>query len=211
MKRFLLLLVLLASLVRPLLAQRGPGAPPAAVPVQVACDRADWLYAPGEPVKFTVKVVAGNAALAGAKVTCSIGPEMMPAEKKTVTAALDPQVTALVAAFPAYCDVSGYVHGRAGGWPGMRFLADASEPARETKLATIGSCDAVNFARRLKVPGRYGWGYNDETCPSTSTFSAYNVITAPKSLSIFKGMGHPRVPDLTDAEREWLTNVGLPK
>ena len=34
------------------------------------------------------------------------------------TTALDPRVTACVVAFPAYCDVTGYVHGRAGGWPG---------------------------------------------------------------------------------------------
>jgi cephalosporin-C deacetylase len=121
-----------------------------------------------------------------------------------VSAALDPRVTALVASFPAYCDVTGYAHGRAGGWPGMRFLANAAEPALETKIATTAYYDAVNFARRLKVPGHYGWGYNDETCPPTSMHSAYNVITAPKTLSIFKEMGHPRVPGLTTAEREWL-------
>lgn len=121
-----------------------------------------------------------------------------------VTSALDPRVTALVASFPAYCDVSGYAHGRAGGWPGMKFLAEATEPARDTKLATTAYYDAVNFARRLKIPGHYGWGYNDETCPPTSMFSAYNVISAPKTLSIFKEMGHPRVPGLTVAERDWL-------
>jgi cephalosporin-C deacetylase len=128
-----------------------------------------------------------------------------------VTAALDPRVTALVAAFPAYCDVSGYAHNRAGGWPGMRFLANATEPARDAKLATTGYYDAVNFAKRLKVPGHFGWGYNDETCPPTSMFSAYNVIASPKTLSIFKEMGHPRVPGLTTAEREWLMNHGLKK
>ena len=120
------------------------------------------------------------------------------------TTALDPRVTACVVAFPAYCDVSGYAHGRAGGWPGMTFLANSDEPSRETKLATTAYYDSVNFARRIKVPGHYGWGYNDETCPPTSTFSAYNVISAPKALDIFKEMGHPRVPGLTVAEREWL-------
>ncbi|MEO7412400.1 MAG: acetylxylan esterase [Opitutaceae bacterium] len=127
-----------------------------------------------------------------------------------VTTALDPRVTALVAAFPAYCDVTGYVYGRAGGWPGLRF-ADKNEPGRDAKIATTAYYDAVNFARRLKVPGHFGWGYNDETCPPTSTFSAYNVITSPKTLSIFKEMGHPRVPGLTVAEREWLLKqVGIP-
>jgi pimeloyl-ACP methyl ester carboxylesterase len=36
-----------------------------------------------------------------------------------VTAALDPRVIALSSTYPAYCDVTGYLHGRAGGWPGM--------------------------------------------------------------------------------------------
>ncbi|MEO6569151.1 MAG: acetylxylan esterase, partial [Opitutaceae bacterium] len=124
--------------------------------------------------------------------------------------ALDPRVTAVVAAFPAYCDVTGYIHDRAGGWPGLRF-ADKNEPGRDAKIATTAYYDTVNFARRLKVPGHFGWGYNDETCPPTSTFSAYNVITSPKTLSIFKEMGHPRVPALTLAEREWLfRQLGLP-
>jgi len=37
-----------------------------------------------------------------------------------VTAALDARVTALAADYPAYSDVTGYLHGRAGGWPGPR-------------------------------------------------------------------------------------------
>lgn len=35
-------------------------------------------------------------------------------------------------------------------------------------------------------------------------FSAYNVVTAPRTLHIFREMGHPRVPGLTVAERDWL-------
>ncbi len=124
------------------------------------------------------------------------------------TAALDPRVTALVAAFPAYCDETGYLHGRAGGWPGLRF-DDPNEPGRDAKIATTAYYDGVNFARRLKVPGHYGWGFNDETCPPTSTFSAYNVISAPKTLDIFKEMGHPRVPELTTREVDWVMHVGL--
>jgi cephalosporin-C deacetylase-like acetyl esterase len=126
-----------------------------------------------------------------------------------VTAALDPRVKACVVSFPAYCDVTGYVHGRAGGWPKFLF-DDLKDPARDAKIATTAYYDAVNFAKRLKIPGHFGWGYNDETCPPDSTFSAYNVITAPKTLTIIKEMGHPRVPELTVAERDWLLKqVGM--
>ena len=124
------------------------------------------------------------------------------------TTALDPRVTACNIAYPAYSDVTGYLHGRAGGWPGMHF-ENPTEPGRDAKIATTAYFDAVNFARRIKVPGHYGWGFNDETCPPTSTFSAYNVITAPKTLDIFKEMGHPRVPGLTVVERDWVLKVGL--
>jgi cephalosporin-C deacetylase len=126
-----------------------------------------------------------------------------------VTAALDPRETACVVSFPAFCDVTGYLHGRAGGWPKLLFN-EMDDPLREAKIKTTGYYDAVNFARRIKIPGHYGWGYNDETCPPDSTFSAYNVITAPKELTIVKEMGHPRVPQLTEAERIWLLDqVGM--
>ena len=91
----------------------------------------------------------------------------------------------------------------------IAYTFDLTEPGRDAKIATTAYYDAVNFARRIKVPGHYGWGYNDETCPPTSTFSAYNVITAPKSLDVFKEMGHPRVPGLTEVEREWVMKTGL--
>jgi hypothetical protein len=83
--------------------------------------------------------------------------------------------------------VTGAVYGRAAGWP--KFVFDKDDPKRRAKIATTAYFDAVNFARRIKVPGHYGWGYNDETCPPTSTFSAYNVIVAPKQLTIIKEMG----------------------
>ena len=93
--------------------------------------------------------------------------------------------------------MSGDVHGTPGGWPGRCFLADPADPAdpaRNTKLATPACYDAVNFARRPKIPDHYGWGYNDETCPPTAMFSAHNVITAPTMLSIFNNHGPPARP-----------------
>jgi cephalosporin-C deacetylase-like acetyl esterase len=119
------------------------------------------------------------------------------------TTALDPRVTALCPAYPAYCDETGYVNNRPAGWPAMRF-ADLNDPQRNAKIATTAYYDGVNFAKRIKVPGHYAWGYNDETCPPTTTFSAYNLITAPKDLTIIKEMTHARVPRLTDIEHDWV-------
>ncbi len=123
-----------------------------------------------------------------------------------VTAGLDPRVTALAASYPAYCDVTGYLYGRAGGWPHMmRGTRDGASPhATDPKIATTAYYDAVNFARRLKVPGYYTWGYNDEICPPTSMYAAYNVIQAPKYLLLALEMGHATTPEQTARINAWV-------
>lgn len=130
------------------------------------------------------------------------------------TAALDRRVTGLAASFPAFCDVTGYLYGRAGGWPGL-FRQAAVMPARvspviDAQVLTTRYYDVVNFARRLKVPGHYSWGYNDQTCPPTSTFAAYNVITSPKELVIAPQQGHSAMTMQTDRVRAWvLAHAGV--
>lgn len=104
-----------------------------------------------------------------------------------VTAALDPRVTATVASYPAYSDVTGYLSGRAGGWPGL-FRKDAAgkvgDQPTAPKVKTTGYYDTVNFARRLRAPVLFYAGYNDMVTPPTSTFAVYNVIAAPRQLVI---------------------------
>jgi cephalosporin-C deacetylase-like acetyl esterase len=124
-----------------------------------------------------------------------------------VTAALDPRVTALAVTHPAGCDWTGPLHGRAGGWPHPFRRGDDGQPsANETpaKLDTARYYDAVNFARRLKVPGHYIWGYNDETCPPTSMYAAYNVIKAPKELQLLLEVGHSYPSEQWEAINTWV-------
>jgi cephalosporin-C deacetylase-like acetyl esterase len=118
-------------------------------------------------------------------------------------AALDRRVTAVQATFPAFCDVTGYLHDRAGGWPHM-FRDPQAGHRTPAKIATTGYYDTVNFARRVKQPGFYTWGYNDETCPPTSMFAAYNVIAAPKELLLALETGHGEVPEQFARINEWL-------
>ncbi len=124
-----------------------------------------------------------------------------------VTAALDPRVTALSATHPAMCDVAAELHGRAGGWPHPFKPNEDGTPsahATEAKIATLTYYDTVNFAKRLKVPGYYIWGFNDETCPPTSTFAAYNVITAPKTLTVEPEQFHTYPAEQSDAIYAWV-------
>lgn len=123
-----------------------------------------------------------------------------------ITTALDPRVKGLAAVYPALSDTTGYLKNRAGGWPHM-FRADAKgETPHRTpeKIATLGYYDVVNFARRVKVPGLYSWGFNDETCPPTSMYSSYNVIGAPKRLMLALETGHNQVPEQQERINQWL-------
>ena len=124
-----------------------------------------------------------------------------------VTAALDSRVKALVAFHPALCDVTGYLHGRAGGWPHMFAPKNASLNNKPEKIETSRYYDVVNFARLLKVPGYYSWGYNDPTCPPTSYYAAYNVITAPKQLYVAHITGHWRLPEQNEVTFGWLYDM----
>ena len=119
-----------------------------------------------------------------------------------VTAALDKRISALFAYFPAFCDVTGYYYGRSGGWPHL-FL-DKSDPLIEQKVAVSKYYDVVNFARFLSQPGFYAWGFNDIVCCPSSTFSAYNVITAPKTLCLARDTGHWLYPWQSEEALKWL-------
>ena len=106
----------------------------------------------------------------------------------------------LAAFYPALCDLTGYYSNRVGGWPHMFRDLKASKE----KLETAKYYDVVNFAKNVKVPGFYSWGFNDVVCPPTSTYSAYNSITAPKELFISQETGHWSYPELAEKSKQWL-------
>jgi cephalosporin-C deacetylase len=121
-----------------------------------------------------------------------------------VTAGLDPRVRGLAAYYPALSDVTGYIHNRAGGWPHMFRASEGLAHRLPEKIETSRYYDVVNFARRVKVPGLYTWGFNDETCPPTSMYAAYNVIPAQKKLLLALETGHNNVPEQVAAVNDWL-------
>ena len=122
-----------------------------------------------------------------------------------VTAGLDRRVTRLAAYYPALSDLTGYLNGRAGGWPHMFRATEGPNVHRdEAKIATSRYYDVVNFARRVTAPGLYSWGYNDETCPPTSMYAAYNVITASKRLMLAYDTGHRTTQEQVDQVNDWL-------
>jgi cephalosporin-C deacetylase len=117
-----------------------------------------------------------------------------------VTAGLDKRIKFMAALYPALCDHTGYLNKRAGGWP---HYFKNTEP-KPGEIETLGYYDVVNFARRVTAPGFYTWGFNDLTCPPTSMYSAYSVITAQKELHVFQETGHWTFPEQTEILNNWL-------
>jgi len=121
-----------------------------------------------------------------------------------ITAALDPRVKYLAAFYPALSDLTGYLKGRAGGWPHPFDKNNLPYNNLKEKLETVKYYDVVNFARLVKIPGFYSWGFNDETCPPTSMYAAYNVIKAPKELYLALETGHWTYPEQRDKFNTWI-------
>ena len=111
-----------------------------------------------------------------------------------VTAALSERVTFCSPFYPALCDLLGFRHQRAGGWPKYFQRGEEVDGAE----ATLPYYDVVNFARRVSCPVYYSFGYADDTC------SAYNEITSEKALDVTPTSGHWRFTESNDHSLEWM-------
>ena len=116
-----------------------------------------------------------------------------------VTAVLNDKVTFCSAFYPALCDLTGALHGRAPGWP--KYFLEKEVPTKAVR--TLAYYDVVNFARKVKCPVFYSFGFNDQTCCPTSTYAAYNVIMSPKKLVRTFTNGHWRFSVTNEEAKKW--------
>ena len=116
------------------------------------------------------------------------------------TAALDKRITFLGAVHDAMCDYESEVEGIAGGWPHYFYKSEK----QEARIKGARYYDGVNFARRVTCPGWYSFGYNDDVVPPNSSYGTYNIITAPKTLSVYQKTGHYWYQEQWDEWLEWL-------
>lgn len=101
-----------------------------------------------------------------------------------VLAALDKRISAVACAHPALSDMAGYAEkGRTGGYPhfGNRYKDVTLTPQ---VIETLSYYDVVNFARRITCPVYMTWGYNDNTCPPTTSWAVWNTLNCPKESYI---------------------------
>lgn len=120
-----------------------------------------------------------------------------------VTSALNPHVTACVANHPALSDMARFRIGEGDGYPHFSRMQGMDTP---DKIRTMAYYDAVNFARLLRIPVFLTWGYNDDTCPPTTSYALYNTLTCPKEALITPVNEH-WTSDTTEREQlAWIMN-----
>lgn len=119
-----------------------------------------------------------------------------------ILAAINPHITAVSANQPALCEHSAGLAGRSPGWP--QLLRDVDEKDQAAYLKMAAYYDVVNFARKIECPVIMSVGYNDETCPPSSVYAAYNVIESPKRM--FSGINahHQHVGEFLSYQGPWV-------
>lgn len=118
-----------------------------------------------------------------------------------VAAGLDKRVTACAANHPALADMAAYSEkGRTGGYPHLH--RDGLLTPENQR--TLQYYDVVNFARHIKCPVQMTWGYNDNTCPPTTSYAVWNVLQCPKK-SILTPINEHWTSDATEkAHCTWI-------
>lgn len=121
-----------------------------------------------------------------------------------ITTSLEPRINYFVALCPAMSDFTGYLNGRAGGWPHFFTKPELYENNQEQVLNTLAYYDVVNFSRNIQAPGYFSWGFNDETTPPTSFYSAYNQVRSQKNIFVIPDGAHRIYPEQREKTYRWL-------
>ena len=99
-----------------------------------------------------------------------------------VAAGLDKRVNLCVVNDPALSDMAGYTEkGRTGGYPHFNRMTGLYTPSN---ISTMAYYDVVNFARKVKATTYMTWGYNDNTCPPTTSYAVWNTLNCEKESLI---------------------------
>ena len=92
--------------------------------------------------------------------------------------------------------------GRTGGYP--HFNRNPAGILTPRVIGTLQYYDVVNFCRQITCPVRMTWGYNDSTCPPTTSYAAWNVLTCPKEPFITPINEHWTSETMERQHMEWI-------
>lgn len=120
-----------------------------------------------------------------------------------IAAGLDSRVTQCVANHPALSDMAGYAaKGGTGGYP--HFCRQPQILSNKDCLNTLAYFDVVNFARYVKAPTYLTWGYNDVTCPPTTSYAVWNTLKCTKESLLTPINEHWTTTETNRGQMEWL-------
>ena len=116
-----------------------------------------------------------------------------------IAAALDKRVTLCVANHPALSDMAAGCKDLTSGYPHYK-----KDFYSEANVRTMAYYDVVNFARHVTCPVYMTWGYNDDTCPPTTSYAVWNTFTCDKE-SLITPINEHWTSDATNKNQmEWL-------
>lgn len=118
-----------------------------------------------------------------------------------VAAALDNRVTHCIVNHPALADMAAYAEGHTGGYPHFNKTAGI---LTGNNINTLAYYDVVNFARHVKADTYMTWGYNDNTCPPTTSYAVWNTLACPKEALITPINEHWTSDDTERGQMEWM-------
>lgn len=120
-----------------------------------------------------------------------------------IAAGLDSRVTQCVANHPALSDMTGYAaKGGTGGYP--HFCRQPQILSNKDCLNTLAYFDVVNFARYVKAPTYLTWGYNDVTCPPTTSYAVWNTLKCTKESLLTPINEHWTTAETNRGQMEWI-------
>ena len=120
-----------------------------------------------------------------------------------IAAGLDSRVTQCVANHPALSDMAGYAaKGGTGGYP--HFCRQPQILSNKDCLNTLAYFDVVNFARYVKAPTYLTWGYNDVTCPPTTSYAVWNTLKCTKESLLTPINEHWTTTEPNRGQMEWI-------
>lgn len=120
-----------------------------------------------------------------------------------IAAGLDSRVNQCVANHPALSDMAGYAaKGGTGGYP--HFCRQPQILSNKDCLNTLAYFDVVNFARYVKAPTYLTWGYNDVTCPPTTSYAVWNTLKCTKESLLTPINEHWTTTETNRGQMEWI-------
>ena len=82
------------------------------------------------------------------------------------------------------------------------------EQDSEASIRTMAYYDVVNFARYVTCPTFLTWGFNDDTCPPTTSYAVWNTLHSEKDCLITPINEHWTSDETNRKQMEWLKMKG---